>query len=169
MKFKFKPKEFNFKVLPKVLELIGTFIDGEYILEIKKYRKKRSIKANNYSWELTDQLAEKMLIAGVKMSKEEMHAEMIFRYGQVMYDKNGEQVIYSSYSDIPMPEFFPYAKEIGESELNGRVFKHYRIYRGSHTYDSKEFYIFLEGIKAECKEQGIDVDSDYIKSLLGSE
>lgn len=164
---KFK-KEAFMMVLPKIIEWVNSLADGEYELDIKKHRKKRSLKANNYSWALTDQLAEKMLVAGVKISKEQMHAEMIFRYGQVMLDKNGEQVIYSSYSDVPLPEFFPYAKEIGESELNGRVFKHYRIYRGSHTYDSKEFYIFLEGIKAECIEQGIDVDSDYIKSLLGA-
>lgn len=162
---KFKKETFML-VLPRVIELVNTLKDGEYELRIKKHVKKRSLISNNYSWALTDQLAEKMLVAGVKISKEEMHAEMIFRYGQVMYDDNGEQVVYSSYSNVPLPEFFPYAKEIGESELNGRIFKHYRIYRGSHEYDSREMSLFIKGICEECREQGIDCDTPYQKSLL---
>ena len=162
---KFKKETFML-VLPKVIEWVNTLVDGEYELDIKKHRKKRSLVSNNYSWTLTDQLAEKMLIAGVKVSKEEMHAEMIFRYGQVMYDENGEMVVYSTSQEVNMPEFFPYAMPIGESELNGKVFKHYRIYRGSHTYDSREMSIFIQGICEECREQGIDCDTPEKKSLL---
>lgn len=55
--------------------------DKEYELTIKEHKEKRSNQANAYSWVLTDKLSEKMLVAGVKLSKEEMHAEMIFRYG----------------------------------------------------------------------------------------
>ena len=153
-------------VLPKVIEWVNTLVDGEYELDIKKYRKKRSLVSNNYSWTLTDQLAEKMLLAGVKVSKEEMHAEMIFRYGQVLYDDNGEQVVYSTAQGVNMPEFFPYAMLIGESVLEGKTFKHYRIYRGSHTYDSREMSIFIQGICEECREQGIDCDTPEKKSLL---
>ena len=91
---------------------------------------------------------------------------MIFRYGQVMLDENGEQVVYSTSSEVSLPEFYPYAKAIGESELNGKTFTHYRIYRGSHTYDSWEFSVFLTGIVEECKEQGIEVVSPELKSLL---
>ena len=83
-----------------------------------------------------------------------------------MLDENGEQVVYSTSSVVSLPEFYPYAKAIGESELKGKTFTHYRIYRGSHTYDSREFSIFLSGIIEECKEQGIDVDSAELKSLL---
>ena len=162
---KFKKATFMI-VLPKIIEWVNTLDDALYELDIKKHRKKRSLNSNNYSWKLTDQLAEKMLVAGVKISKEEMHAEMIFRYGQVMYDENGEQVTYSTSQNVNMPEFFPYAKEIGESELNGKVFRHYRIYRGSHTYDSKEMSVFISGIVEECKEQGIDCDLPETKALL---
>lgn len=156
MRFSFKGNKFNF-LLPKILEFVKTLSDdADYELEIKQKREIRSLNANNYSWTLTDKLAEKLIVAGVKLSKEECHAEMIFRYGQVLLDENGERVIYSTSQEVNMPEFFPYAKQIGESELNGKVFKHYLIYRGSKTYDSKEFSIFLSGIIEECKDYGIE-------------
>ena len=154
-------------LLPRILDFIQTLDeDKEYRLEIKKEPKIRSLVSNNYSWALTDQLSDVLVLAGVKLSKDEMHAEMIFRYGQVLLDNKGEQVIYSTCNGVALNEFFPYAKEIGESELNGKLFKHYRIYRGSHTYDSREMAIFISGIVEECKEQGIDVDTPDMKALL---
>lgn len=156
MKLSFKKEKFNL-LIPRILDYVASFDDkNEYELEIKKKREIRSINANNYSWTLTDKLAEKLVVAGVKLSKEECHAEMIFRYGQVLLDGNGERVVYSTSQEVNMPEFFPYAKQIGESELNGKTFKHYLIYRGSRSYNSKEFSIFLSGIIEECREQGIE-------------
>lgn len=168
MKLRFRKTKFNL-LLPKILDFIASLKeDKEYELEIKELRKKRSINANNYSWKLTDELADRLILAGSKITKEECHAEMIFRYGQVMLDENGEQVVYSTSSEVSLPDFYPYAKAIGESVLNGKTFTHYRIYRGSHTYDSFEFSIFLSGIIEECKEQGIDTDTPEIKALLES-
>lgn len=159
MKLSFKKDKFNF-LLPRILEFIaGLKEDKEYELSIKQIQKTRSLNANNYSWTLTDRLSDVMVIRGVKLSKEEMHAEMIFRYGQVMLDENGERVIYSTKQGAKMNEFFPYAKEIGQSELNGDLFTHWLIYRGSRSYDSKEFSIFLSGIIEECKEQGIPTET----------
>jgi len=166
MRLSFKKNSFNL-LLPRILDFIAS-LDAEkgYELEIKQIRKKRSLNANNLSWKLTDELADRLMLCGGKITKEECHAEMIFRYGQVMLDENGEQVIYSTSSDVSLPEFYPYAKAIGESELKGKTFTHYRIYRPSHTYDSYEFSIFLSGIIEECKEQGINTDTPEIKSLL---
>jgi hypothetical protein len=166
VKLRFKKDRFNF-LLPQILEFINSIKeDIEYVLEIKQYRKPRSLNANNLSWKLTDELADVLVLRGAKITKEECHAELIFRYGQVMLDENGEQVVYSTSSGVSLPEFYPYAKAIGESELNGKTFTHYRIYRPSHTYDSWEFSVFLTGIIEECKEQGIEVMTPELKSLL---
>lgn len=165
MKITFKKERFV-HLLPTILNFINTLDDKDYELEIKKYRKKRSLNANNFSWKLTDELADRLIVAGVKLSKEECHAEMIFRYGQVLLDENGEQVCFSTKQGVKLPEFYPYAKQIGESELNGEKFTHYRIYRGSHTYDTREMSIFISGIVEECKEQGINTDTPELKALL---
>lgn len=141
-------------------------LDKPHEIEIREIKKKRSLNANNYSWALTDKLSDKLVVCGVKLSKEQMHAEMIFRYGQVALDDNGEQVVYSTAQEAKLPEFFPYAKAIGESELNGKTFTHYRIYRGSHTYDTKEMSIFISGIVEECKEQGIETLTPAELALL---
>ena len=150
----FSNKFFN-ALLPRILDYVGGLDEGEYSLTIEKKKRPRSLKANNYSWTLTDKLADVLLVQGLKLSKEEMHAEMIYRYGQALTDESGT-VIMSTASNVPINEFYPYAKKIGEGTVNGKVFNHYRIYRGSHTYNSAEMSIFIKGIIEECKEQGIE-------------
>ncbi len=137
-----------------------------YVAEIKEKKARRSLNANNYSWLLTDKLSDVMVIRGVKLSKEEMHAEMIYRYGQVAVDEEGQQLTYSTAQKAVLSEFYPYAKEYAESELNGKIFRHYRIYRGSHTYNSKEMAVFIAGIVEECKEQGIETLTPAELALL---
>lgn len=158
MQVKFQKSRFNL-LLPSILDFIQKSEDGEYTLKIEKVKRKRSIDANNYSWMLTDKLSEKLLIAGVKISKEEMHSEMIFRYGQPMLDENEAPVIISVLKGIKVTDFYQYAKEIGSGTVNGKEFSHYKIYRPSHTYNSREFSIFLSGIIEECKEQGIPTET----------
>lgn len=169
LKIKFKKFKFNL-LLPRILDFIANLdAESDYELVIKQHRQKRSLNANNYSWKLTDELADKLIVAGVKITKEECHAEMIYRYGQVMLDENGEQVIISVRQGVKITDFYPYAKEIGTGTVKGKDFTHYRIYRGSHTYDTKEMSIFISGIVEECKEQGIDTDTPELKALLGVE
>lgn len=165
MKLKFKKEDFVF-LMPNILEYVNSLDDREYEVVIKKYRDVRSLKANNFSWTLTDELAEKMLVAGVRLTKDEMHAEMIFRYGQVMKDDNDEQVIISTAQEVDVSKVFPYAKQIGTGFVDGKEFTHYRIYRGSHTYDTKEMSLFIKGIVEECKEQGINTDTPEVRALL---
>ena len=167
LKIQFKKGKFNL-LLPRILDFISSLEEGkDYNLEIKQHRKKRSLNANNYSWKLTDELADKLMLAGLKLSKEEVHAEMIFRYGQPMLDENEMPITISVLQGVKITDFYPYAKEIGTGTVKGKEFTHYRIYRGSHTYDAREMSIFISGIVEECKEQGIDTDTPEIKALLG--
>lgn len=166
LNIKFKKSRFNL-LLPRILDYVSSLEnEKDYELEIKLYRKKRSLNSNNYSWKLTDELADKLLVAGVKLSKEECHAEMIFRYGQPMLDENGLPVTVSVLKGVKITDFYPYAKEIGTGTVNGKEFTHYRIYRGSHTYDSKEMTVFIHGIVEECKEQGIETLTESELALL---
>ena len=146
--------------------------DKVYELKISEYKEKRSVRANNYSWALTDKLAEKMLVAGVKLSKEQMHGEMIFRYGQPEI-RDGQTVIVSALDGVNVSEYCGkgvYALAVGEGEVNGRMFTHWRIYRGSHTYDKREMSLFIKGIVEECHEQGIETatpeEIDNLISLM---
>lgn len=124
--------------------------------EVKEYRKKRTLNANNYFWELTTQLANVL-----RLDKEELYFMLLQRYGQ------SEMV--SVLENIDVKPYFKYYSEAGESILNGKKFKHYKVYKGSSEMDTKEMSILIEGLVDECKQQDIETRTPAeIKSLLES-
>ena len=129
--------------------------EKQYVIEVKPYHKKRSMSQNAYSWVLTDKLSDVIVLAGIKLSKEETHAEMIYQFGQVSKDKNDNSVVFSTKQNIDFHEFYPYAMKIGTGTVGGEEFTHWKIYRESHTYDTREMAIFLKGIVLTCEQYGI--------------
>ncbi len=125
-------------------------------VEIKKYRKKRSLNSNNYAWELITQIANI-----IKSSKEEVYLLMLKRYGQ-------SQMI-SVLEEIDVSKFLKYYEEAGESILNGKKFKHYKVYTGSSEMDTKEMSILIDGIVSEAKELGIETLTPKELSILKDE
>lgn len=111
-------------------------------VKIDKYREKRSLNANAYCWKLLTEIANV-----VRSSKDEVYLEMLKRYGQ--------SEIISVLAHIPIGEYVKYCEEAGESTLNGKLFKHYKVYKGSSEFDSREMSIFLDGVVSEAEEMGI--------------
>lgn len=111
-------------------------------IEIKPYREKRSLNANAYAWKLIGEIADI-----VRASKEEVYLEMLKRYGQ--------SEIFSVLSHIPFGEYVKYFEQAGESTLNGKQFTHYKVYKGSSEFDSREMSILIDGIVSEAKNLGI--------------
>ena len=116
--------------------------DAEKLYEIKEKKSKRSLTANAYYWSLLNQLASVM-----RTSSDEAHFMMLRRYGVCE--------VVSVRSDINIKGYFKYYDIIGQSNLDGKEFTHYRIYKGSSEMDSKEFSILLDGLISECEEVGI--------------
>jgi hypothetical protein len=52
-----------------------------------------------------------------------------------------------------------YFEEAGESTLNGKLFKHYKVFKGSSEFDTQEMSIFIDGIVNEAKNLGIQTDT----------
>ena len=124
--------------------------------EVKEYKKKRSLNANNYFWELTTELANVL-----KMDKEEVYFNLLQKYGQ------SEMV--SVVANIDVRPYFKYYIEAGESILNGKTFKHYKVYKGTSEMNSKEMWILTEGLISECETQNIPTKpKEEITSLLES-
>lgn len=124
--------------------------------ELKEYHKKRGLKANAYYWELVNQLADVL-----RMSKEELHLSLLQQYGQ--------SEIVSVVANIDVKPYFKYYSEAGESVLNGKTFKHYKVYKGSSEMDSREMSVLINGLVDECKNQGIETKPQAeIDSLLRS-
>ena len=112
--------------------------------EIKEYRHKRSRNQNSYCWELIGQIA-----ASLRKSKEEVYFDMLRDYGQ--------SEIISVRADIDISGYFKYYEEAGRGEANGKEFIHYKIYKGSSEYDTREMTIFLDGVIQEA--QALDIDT----------
>lgn len=126
--------------------------DKQY--EVKEYIPKRGIKANSYYWELVNQLANVL-----RMNKEELHFILLQRYGQ--------SDIVSALAKIEPKSYFKYYTEAGESILNGKTFKHYKVYKGSSEMTRKEMSILIDGLISECQEVGIETKPKAeIESLL---
>ena len=128
--------------------------DKNKLYEVKEVKKKRSLNANNYFWEMTTQLANVL-----RKSKEELYFELLQRYGQ------SEMV--SVIANVDVKPYFKYFTEAGQSVLNGKLFKHYKVYKGSSEMDTREMAILIDGLVSECEEQGIETKSKTeIDSLL---
>ena len=128
-------------------------------IEVKPYRQHRSLNANNYAWKLITEIAN-----ALRSSKDEVYLEMLKRYGQ--------SEIFSVVAHRPFGEYVKYYEEAGESKLNGKMFKHYKVFKGSSEFDTREMSIFIDGIVSEAKELDIQTETPSeiarIKSLWGA-
>lgn len=118
--------------------------DADKLYEIKEKKSKRSLTANAYYWSLLNQLSSVM-----RLSSDKLHFMMLKRYGVCE--------VVSVRSDIKVDGYFRYYEAIGKSDLDGKEFTHYKIYKGSSQMDSKEFSVLLDGLISECEEQDIPV------------
>ena len=115
-------------------------------IEVKQYRQHRSLNANAYAWLLIGKIAD-ILRAG----KDEIYLKLLKRYGQ--------SELISVLSHVPIGNYIKYYEEAGESKLNGKMFTHYRVYKGSSEFDTREMSIFIDGVVSEAKELGIQTET----------
>lgn len=132
--------------IPKTeIEDIKKLKDCDISLEIKKYRNKRSLDANAYSWVLITAMAVKL-----EKSKEEIYLQMLKDYGVslVVSVKSEEEI-------EKIEKAFKYYEPFGSGVVGEKQFTHYKIYIGSSSYDTKEMSVFIKGIVQECEQLGI--------------
>ena len=117
--------------------------DKDKKFEIKEKRAKRSLSQNSYAWELITKIGNIL-----RKSKEEVYLQMLKDYGQ--------SEIVSILSSIEPKGYFKYYEKIGTGIVNNKEFSHYKIFKGSSEFDSKEMTILIDGIIQECKQLGIE-------------
>lgn len=147
------------------LELDGDFRnkydklhDKELEVTIKKFVENRTLKANAYLWALVTEIGN-----ALRESKEEIYLDMLKSYGQ-----GGAVSVLEKYED-KFKKSYKYNEYLGETELNGKVFKHYRFWVGSSEYNKDEFSVLLDGVVNEAKNLGIETKSkEEIESILRS-
>lgn len=128
--------------------------DKDVRLELKEYKEKRSSRANRYAWELIGKIADIL-----RNSKDDVYLTMLKRYGQ--------SEVVSVQSNINITGYFKYYEEIGKGHVDGKEFTHYKIFKGSSEYDTREMAILIDGIVSEAKEMGIEtMTPDELKRMV---
>ena len=138
---------------PDCVDLIGSDVD----VSIKKARKKRSLDANGYYWQLSGKLAEVL-----KVSKPRLHNTLLRRYGQL-------EIVEGRAVYIILPDTEEVEKKVDEDEVlhlrptaqvkegkGGLMYRTYMLLKGTHDYNTKEMSVLIDGLVSECKEAGIE-------------
>lgn len=120
-------------------------------LKIKavKYTQRRSLDANAYFHVLVGKIADALTISKAKAKN-----VLICKYGQPQLLPDGDIMVYKTNA----PEEFMWEQE----SIHAIPVKYeekatfYGIYRGSHTYDTKEMSVLIDGTVADAKELGIE-------------
>lgn len=112
-------------------------------VDVNQYHKKKSLDSNSYCWKLIS------LIADVqRTSKDEVYIEMLKKYGQ----REPQLLsILSETVDMVFRATENHCVVVGESELDGKLFKHLAILIGSSQYVSRPMCILIDGIISEAK------------------
>lgn len=126
---------------------------------IKRYREKRSLDANGYLWALIGKIA-----GALRESKDDIYFDMLKAYGQ-----GGAVSVEEKYAE-DFKRSYKYHEILGESQLNGKTFVHFRFWVGSSEYDTHEMSILIDGVVKEAKNLDIEtMTPNELKSLLEAE
>lgn len=130
--------------------------DNQQKFEIKEHREKRSLTQNAYAWKLITEIGNV-----VRLDKEDVYFNMLKHYGQ--------SEVVSILSEVNPNGYFKYYEELGTGIVKDKEFTHYKIYKGSSEFDSREMSIFIDGVIQECNQLGIDtLTTEEIRNLEAS-
>lgn len=139
-----------------VTYLMGDSVDKKalYDLELHQEKKKRSLDSNAYFHVLVGKLAQAQT---PPISKARCKNMLIADYGQEEYI-DGQIVVLKS--NLPPEKMcnveYLHTSCVKISEENGKEVYFYKVYRGTHTYDTKEMAKLIDGTIQECKNVGIE-------------
>lgn len=130
-------------------------------LELKKYRKKRSLDANAYCWVLCDKIAKQI----GNITKEEVYKDAILNIG-TFEPMIIEEKAYDNFKRIWERQGLGFLiQEVSKKDKCIKV----HCYYGSSTYDSKEMSLLIDLIVQQAKEIGIEtMPQAELNSLLES-
>lgn len=140
---------------PNQLVLYLMQADREQLFDLTEHKdvKKRSLDSNAYFHVLCDKLRQKL---NISMARCKNH--LIADYGQFEYIGDEPMVYKTNAPDDYMMELETlHSKCIKVAKENGKDVYFYRIYRGSHTYNTEEMSKLIRGTVEECQLQGIEV------------
>ena len=137
-------------------------------LKVTEYKAKRSLDANAYYWLLIGKLSKVLNI-----STSFCHNVMLRRYGTL--ETVDETPVYLLFPDTDEAQ-----NKVDEAETyhvkptsnvregnDGKMYRTYMLLKGSHEYNTAEMAALISGLRDECMQVGIPVETpDEIANLL---
>lgn len=149
----FKTRKFVISIaINEGVDEIAPLKDEELVVKVARKKDRRSLDSNSYFHILARKLSQKL---GISETACKNH--LIASYGQAeCFDD--EAIIYKTNApeDYMMEREEIHSKLVKIAEENGKMIYFYRIYRGSHTYNTEEMAHLIDGTVQECKAQGIE-------------
>ena len=151
------------KAVAELLSYLDSLADSkEYIIEIREYKKKRSLDANAYAWVLLDKLASRL-----HESKTEIYRGYIREIGgnsdTVCVKNEAVDRLRLNWSRNGLG----WVTDTMKSKIEGCT--NVLLYYGSSTYDEAQMSRLIDLIVQDCKEFGIETKSpEDIQSLIES-
>lgn len=146
---------------PEVIEQLKN--EDKLDIDIKKYRKKRSLDANAYCWVLCDKIAKELSKDGAITTKEEIYRDAIKNIG-TFEPMIVEEKAFENFKRIWEKQGLGFLiQEVTRKDKCVKV----HCYYGSSTYDTKEMSLLIELLVEEAKQLNIEVKTKQeIESLL---
>jgi len=142
------------EIMPEVQELRDVLAKGKLLaVEVKQYRKGRSLDSNSYLWTMCNKLAEKLSTPKSPITKDDVYREAIRKVGQFEYLAVAEDAAEQFIKVWNSRGLGWYAEEM-DSKIPGC--KKIIAYYGSSVYDTKAMSVLVDYVVEECKENGIE-------------
>lgn len=134
--------------------------DTDVAIEIKKYRKKRSLDSNAYAWVLIDKLAEHMGI-----TKEEVYRVAIRDIGGVSDTVCTQEKAVDALCRAWESNGLGWQTERVASKIPGCV--NVVMYYGSSVYDTRQMSALIDKLVQDCNALGIETkQKEEIESMM---
>ena len=149
--------------LGKAMALVRKHKDKLYNLEVKEYRKKRSLDANAYAWVLIHKLA-----VAMRMTPEEVYLQQVLNVGNnftpmCVREQDVDRFKKSWQSNgLGWP-----VRDLGYSQVPGC--RNLMAYHGSSTYDTAQMSRLIDNLVQDCKALDIETLSPERLALLKEE
>ena len=137
--------------------------DKELNVEVRSWKKQRSLSANAYFHVLVDKIAKKSNISEVEAKN-----IMLSRYG--FLDEDVSHVILEESIDAMKLDSIHLRPTSKIKKMdNNRFYRVHLVIRGSHTYDTAEMAMLIDGTVSEAKELGIEtLPPDELERMMKS-
>lgn len=136
----------------------------EYIVEIKRKVKRRSLNANAYAWVLCDKIARELSKNGY-ISKNDVYKRVLIECGAFTYIPVKNAAVDRFIEIWHGHGLGWYAEDAGPAKTEGYTI--IRAYHGSSVYTVDEMRRLIDALIDECNQLNIPIENnDYINSLI---